>query len=929
MRDTICAMLMLTVAARAGTCLVLDGQPRAAIVVGETPSAAASGAAAELALFLRRMSGAEVPVLPRAEPGQGALVLVGQDAASQTAGRLGLQIPAGQTPQFAEEGYVVYAGGDTILLAGNETEPYEGTWYAVYDLLETLGCRWYFPGTFGEVVPTLRTVTVPPQNRLVRPRLRVRDTWYSGHLAVTPAQAAEFAQWKRRNRMTRHGFWLHCGAEEARFLQNPVDDSTWRLLPRDKYWESHPEYYAMKPDGSRNDRFLCMSNPGALAAAVETVCEYFAARPGHHTFAFSPPDEPVLCHCPDCTRALSGRFGGEGWGDVSDPYFRFVFALADRVRERYPDRWITTMAYYNRCRPPQGVSGKHPNVLIQLASIQQCSLHSYLQKGCWTRRQFADMLRQWSELTAGQVFYEYDPHDWTHLQRPAWRSQGIADDLRLLESLGGWGFSNEGQMAWMSTGLNYWVRARLAWDLEADPEGLVQDFCERFFGPARRPMLRLYAGIERAIRESPAHSGGFPGRDDWQVILPRELLDRCEGWLGEAARQAPEEPFRSRVAAFRTYLDRMQAYIRSREALVRGEYAEAARQADLMADAVRQMGDSALLQDAGPWGGSRSGAGLAKAARDLAAWTEGPRGRRVAVLAPEAWFRTDPGSDGVVGRWYAERGNRGWRRLAMSGAWASQGVLTPEDRPYQGVAWYRCDLDLPAAPEGSPRLLIPELEGSEIWVWCNDAFAGYASAADDKPITVPLGGLLRSGRNRLAFRVMGAGGLCLPPVVILPADPGAFPDSRQELRVFPAQWLFRTDPSQAGDAEGWAREALDESAWRPIPVPAAWEKTPVGEYDGVAWYRVHFALPAEADPGRLLLQFGAVDEETWVYLNGEFQGEHTEASTGETVHQIWDKPFALRLKGARSGQDNVLAVKVRDSVGAGGIFRPVRLYQAP
>jgi hypothetical protein len=256
-------------------------------------------------------------------------------------------------------------------------------------------------------------------------------------------------------------------------------------------------------------------------------------------------------------------------------------------------------------------------------------------------------------------------------------------------------------------------------------------------------------------------------------------------------------------------------------------------------------------------------------------------------------------------------------------------VLTTEGRSYKGTAWYRSRVELRDAPVGPTRLLVPEMGGSDVWVWCNDAYAGHATTERDKPLTVDLTGLLGAGANRFVLRVQGDGGLSLPPVIFAPGDVGDFPDKRTEIPVFPAQWLFRTDPQQVGDKEGWMQPALDESAWRDIPVPAAWEKTAVGDYDGVAWYRVHFTIPATANPQRLLLHFGAVDEEAWVYLNGQFQGENTEKSTGQTVHQIWDKPFALPLKGARAGEGNVLAVKVRDSVGAGGIFHPVRLYQLP
>ena len=874
------------------------------------------------------MTGAELSIVDEA-PASGPSVLVGQAAAGDVAARLKVEIPSGLTYEFDEEGYIVVCEGDTLILAGNETEPYQGTYCAVYEFLESLGCRWYFPGEFGEVVPSLGPITVPDQRRTVRPDLRVRDAWYSGHLSQTSQQSQEFATWKRRNRMCRYGFWLNGRMDEARFLQNPVDDSTYKLMPKEKYWESHPEYFALGPGGARNDRFLCMSNPGALQAAADTIVEHFETHPDHHAFAFSPPDAPVLCHCPDCTRAMSGGgFDGEGNGDVSDPYFRFVFALADKVGERLPDRWLTTMAYYNRCRPPQGIEKKHPNVLLQLASIQQCSVHSYAQDRCWSRRQYGQMLRQWSDLTEGQVFYEYAPHDWSHLQRPAWRSSGIADDYRLLKRLGGWGYSNEGQMAWMSTGLNYYTRAQLAWDVKTDPKALVKDFCERFFGPAEHPMHRYYTTVEDALRETNTHALSGPP-DDIFAILPRAMLDKCAGWLDEAGALANEEPYRARVAAFRVHFDRLDAYERARGGMARADYADAALWADRMTEAVDLMGDTALLQDAGPWGGKLSGAGVGGFARELIPWVDGTKGTLLAALPADAGFRADPAGDGVVGRWYRSGAGGDWRRISMTSAWYNQGVVTPQGRHYVGVGWYRVSVKLTGAPQGAVRVLFPEFKGSGVWVWCNEAYAGYAAAGAETPLTVDLSGLLERGGNRIVFRVRGEGGLSLPPFLFAPANEGDFLDNRTELRVLPASWLFRTDPEAEGEQNGWHLPDADEGDWRAIPVPAEWGETWVGDYDGDAWYRTRFTIPESAEGGRLVLRFDAVDEEAWVYLNGRLIGESTEASTGKTVHQIWDQPFDVELTDAQTGVEHVLAVRVRDSLMAGGIYKAVRLYELP
>ena len=86
-------------------------------------------------------------------------------------------------------------------------------------------------------------------------------------------------------------------------------------------------------------------------------------------------------------------------------------------------------------------------------------------------------------------------------------------------------------------------------------------------------------------------------------------------------------------------------------------------------------------------------------------------------------------------------------------------------------------------------------------------------------------------------------------------------------------------------------------------------------------------VPANLAGKTILLEFEGVDEEAWVYFNGQFPGERTATSTRKSVDDFWDKPFALKVpaEAVRYGAENVLAVRVHDSTAMGGIFRPVRL----
>ena len=143
-----------------------------------------------------------------------------------------------------------------------------------------------------------------------------------------------------------------------------------------------------------------------------------------------------------------------------------------------------------------------------------------------------------------------------------------------------------------------------------------------------------------------------------------------------------------------------------------------------------------------------------------------------------------------------------------------------------------------------------------------------------------------------------------------------------ELPTVPDMWRFATDPEDVGRAQGWFKPDFDDSAWTPIKIGQGWEKAGF-EYDGVAWYRVQLALPEVPEGKRLLLHFGAVDEQAWVWVNGEFAGEHAHGEGG------WQDPFDIDITAqAKPGAANLVAVRVHDSTLQGGIWRPVSLALA-
>jgi len=154
--------------------------------------------------------------------------------------------------------------------------------------------------------------------------------------------------------------------------------------------------------------------------------------------------------------------------------------------------------------------------------------------------------------------------------------------------------------------------------------------------------------------------------------------------------------------------------------------------------------------------------------------------------------------------------------------------------------------------------------------------------------------------------------------------------SHREVLNFPNQWKFKLDPEDVGGKEKWFKadhkagsdgtiHSETEKDWSDIKIREWWQ--PQGFLaSGIGWYRIYIDVPQIESTKGLILAFGAVDEEAWIWVNGEYAGEHAIGKLG------WTQPFEIPVeKFIQPGKANQITVRVYDSEGMGGIWKGVKL----
>ena len=136
-----------------------------------------------------------------------------------------------------------------------------------------------------------------------------------------------------------------------------------------------------------------------------------------------------------------------------------------------------------------------------------------------------------------------------------------------------------------------------------------------------------------------------------------------------------------------------------------------------------------------------------------------------------------------------------------------------------------------------------------------------------------------------------------------------------------------------GDDVTFSYPVTDDSHWATINSDMIWESQGFAKYDGYAWYRFHIILPNSIKTNSLWkdslrINVAKVDDACEVYFNGTKigkSGSFPEDDAGYITTWSKKQEYHIAAKSAfiNWGAENVIAVKVYDGGGAGGIFSAV------
>ena len=745
--------------------LVEEGRPRVSIIVAaDEPHAQKAGE--EIGKYIEKMTGAAIDVRQEgsesASPPQPVSIYVGH---TQAAKESGVEIPSGFNPAiyadaFEEEGFTLQTKDGNIFIGGNSDGPYQGTLCAGYAFLEALGCRWYFPGEWGEIIPKHDTLTIPHLDVLSKPDFAIRRvSGGGGWQKMTTAEREEYSEWEIKSRFNK--------GHEAPYPMTG-DGFLGCLLPATNYWTTHPEYFAMNDKGKReignidHTTMLCLSNTNVLNEMAVNLRKAFSGGPKLQNaswpngFGISPPDGTPYCFCEACL-ANSQNFSYPRYFGTKRMMTEEYYDVVVKLAAMFPDKWVATMAYSLRELPVQGIS-LLPNVTVLHAPITGCPLHPINYEFCWRQLSYGKMLEQWRHQTPHVYIYDYNPHVFFGHYLPGGRTDDIALDIAAYKEMDLKGVSAEGRKAVMQTWISYYITGKLLWDADADVDALKAEFYDDFFGPAGLHVQAWWDACEAAVRKSKLHR-----LEDFFLshVYTTEFVNSIQKHV-EAARNAElTDAQRERVEAFALIAENLETYAAIHDAEKRLNYAKAAELEEHVMVLQEKLNAiyGHFITPRHMQGSSHFAPGRKRKFEELANMMGGELGDMVAPLPPQMRAMRDPFNEGVIAEWYdPDFDDRDWKPLS------TYFISNVEDKPldergigYSGHRWYRGNFTVPVRFENKPVHFWCGGALNEAWIWVNGEYAGHHEYREEwhpYGFNVDVSEFVKPGKqNKIAIRV--------------------------------------------------------------------------------------------------------------------------------------------------------------------------------
>jgi hypothetical protein len=462
--------------------------------------------------------------------------------------RLGLsgnfKTPVGES---SEQAYAIRREGNAIELVGNS--PSAVLW-AVSDFCERiLNVSRPTLGDLRHRGPIQSTLEVNDLNIVELPDFDVRG-WIIASCEDGPMYNQHIVDFMGSNRQNMiKSILFHYPVVRDRLQQFGIAGDTnthsFYLEIPDTYYAAHPEYFPLLGgkrtkiyDGNNggNGPNMCVSNDEVAQIIIGMARDAFRKYPELRIFPVASNDSGIWCQCEKC-RAWDGPQAGKEC--YSNRLIRLVNKVANAIAKEFPDRKIGTLAYSNWIEPP--TIEVAPNVIVSFCPGMRNYARKLTDPNDATNRKVLANLKGWLDKACYVYFYEY--YETESLQYcPSPIAKVLVEEYADLKKLGLKGIESEiiyGK--WNLTGRLAYIASRSMWDTNLTYDQILEDYCNKMYGPAAQAMTSYHSLYDQTILEKvDLLTTNMEFIQDLSLIFSPKQMAELEGYLKKAEQAVNE-----------------------------------------------------------------------------------------------------------------------------------------------------------------------------------------------------------------------------------------------------------------------------------------------------------------------------------------------------------------------------------------------------
>ena len=509
--------------------LFWKGKSNFKIIISKDASETEKTAASELQKYLTKITGFEIPVETDDKIKAGKPeILIGRT--NRENGQYTVDREKSGTDGFQ----IFWAGKQLVIAGGNE----RGTLYGVYGFLESLGCRFFTADV--ENVPKEETITLSLTDSIMeKPVFEYRDVFWTSVFDVNISVKLRL----NGSAVLGQGSVIRDIPKEQggvmRFTKPNFVHTFPDFFPPEKYFAEHPEYFS-EIKGKRTAESLysqpCLTNPDVLRIAIENVKSWLRADPEGQIISVSQDDSYVnesYCTCKACAAIDKEEDSHAG------TLIRFVNAVADAVKDEFPDAVIETLAYQYSRKPPK-ITKPRDNVIIRIG-IARCKAHPI--ESCPNNLEAKNVIEEWAKICNRLYIWDYTTN-FHHYLAPFPNLRTLQPNVRFFAENSVKGVFEQGYYHTGKTGefeeLRAYMLAKLLWNPYTDIEKHEQEFLDTYYGSAS-PYVKQYLDVLHGFFSSgnDHFSLNFDPVELYEKYMTDEILTQFDS-LWEQAKNAAD-----------------------------------------------------------------------------------------------------------------------------------------------------------------------------------------------------------------------------------------------------------------------------------------------------------------------------------------------------------------------------------------------------